>query len=451
MQRSANILWIRRLVWTYFLLLLFEGVLRKWVVPSLSNPLLLVRAPIVIVIYALAIHARVFPYNRWVMSCCLLAFVGLFAGLYVLQDAPVVALFGFQADFLHLPLIFVMPRVLDLRDVRQFGFWTLVFSIPMALLMVLQFQAAPTSVLNAGAAGSVNGQISAALGHIRPAGTFTFISGPAAFFPFVAAFLLIGPFLNLNYPRWLQTASLLALIVGAGVSSSRSLAAAVGIVIACAIVGGTILQPFLVSQRVIIRIAQGAVLLAIVGFAVSHLPVFNAGLETFSARVATASGGEASTGGFTGRIISGYTGPIELLAKAPLLGSGLGLGTNAGSALVNAGEVKYMLAEDEWSRVLLESGPVIGGAYLLLRVGLVVWLVWVSIKMGQQRNVLPFLLLGCCAPSLVSGQFGQPTELGFAVFGGGLTLAAMHLFPTPQNQMDNVSFTESNPHSEVAA
>ncbi len=119
MQRSANILWIRRLVWTYFLLLIFEGVLRKWVVPSLSNPLLLVRAPIVIVIYALAIHARVFPYNRWVMACCLLAFVGLFAGLYVLQDAPVVALFGFQADFLHLPLIFVMPRVFDLRDVRQ--------------------------------------------------------------------------------------------------------------------------------------------------------------------------------------------------------------------------------------------------------------------------------------------------------------------------------------------
>ncbi len=451
MQRSANILWIRRLIWAYFFLLIFEGVLRKWVVPSLSNPLLLVRAPIVIVIYALAIQSRVFPFNRWVMCCCLLAFLGLFAGLYVLQDAPIVALFGFQADFLHLPLIFVIPHVFDLQDVRQIGFWTLIFSIPMALLMVLQFQAAPTSVLNAGAAGSVNGQLGAALGHIRPAGTFTFISGPAAFFPFVAAFLLIGPFVNLNYPRWLQTASALALIVGAAVSSSRTLASAVGIVLVCAVVGGTLLQPFLVSQRVIIRVVQGAILLAIVGFAVSHLPVFNAGLETFSARITMANGGEASTGGFTGRIVSGYTGPLELFATTPFFGNGLGLGTNAGSALVNAGAVKYMLAEDEWSRVILESGPALGGAYLLLRVGLVVWLAWVSIKMGRQGNVLPFLLLGCCAPALVQGQFGQPTELGFAVFGGGLTLAAMHAFPVSQKQTGSASFMESSPQSEVAA
>ena len=45
---------IRKLIWVYFLLLLFEGALRKWFLPSLSQGLLIVRDPIVILIYYLA-------------------------------------------------------------------------------------------------------------------------------------------------------------------------------------------------------------------------------------------------------------------------------------------------------------------------------------------------------------------------------------------------------------
>src|SRR5258708_2827447 len=41
---------IRRLIWLYFWLLIFEGALRKWVVPSLSSVLLLARDPVVIAI-----------------------------------------------------------------------------------------------------------------------------------------------------------------------------------------------------------------------------------------------------------------------------------------------------------------------------------------------------------------------------------------------------------------
>lgn len=450
MNYPANIRWIRRLIWTYFWLLLFEGALRKWVVPSLSTPLLVVRAPVVIAIYALAIQARVFPLNRWVLCCLLLAFLGLFAGLYVLQDAPIVALFGFQADFLHLPLIFIIPRVFDGQDVRKVGFCTLVMCIPMALLMVLQFKAGPTALINAGAGGDAT-QLTAGGGHIRPAGLFTFITGPASFFPLAVAFLVSGIVANLKYPRWLLIASVLALIVGAGVSSSRGLVSAVVIVLGCAVVAGTIFRSFLISGRMIMRVVSVVVMLVIVGVLVSHLDVFTEGLATFSDRIQTANGGEANTGGFTGRIITGFTGPLELLGSTPALGNGLGLGTNAGSALINTGRVKYMLAEGEWSRVILESGPVIGLAYLLLRAGLLVWLGWMSIRIARQGNALPFLLLASCAPSLLQGQFGQPTELGFAVFGAGLTLAAMHVFPSYQDRTTGVTPLENTPHAEVAA
>ena len=65
----------RRLIWTYLLLLIFEGALRKWIVPRFSDPLLVVRDPIVIAIYVCALRARVFPRNIFVTS------LGIIAGL----------------------------------------------------------------------------------------------------------------------------------------------------------------------------------------------------------------------------------------------------------------------------------------------------------------------------------------------------------------------------------
>lgn len=37
---------LRQLFWLYFWLLIFEGALRKWLLPGLSNVLLLVRDPV---------------------------------------------------------------------------------------------------------------------------------------------------------------------------------------------------------------------------------------------------------------------------------------------------------------------------------------------------------------------------------------------------------------------
>ena len=51
---STEISLIKKLIWLYFLLLLFEGALRKWFLPSLSQGLLIIRDPVVIWIYYIA-------------------------------------------------------------------------------------------------------------------------------------------------------------------------------------------------------------------------------------------------------------------------------------------------------------------------------------------------------------------------------------------------------------
>ena len=37
---------LKKGIWLYFLLLIFEGALRKWLLPGLATPLLVVRDPI---------------------------------------------------------------------------------------------------------------------------------------------------------------------------------------------------------------------------------------------------------------------------------------------------------------------------------------------------------------------------------------------------------------------
>jgi hypothetical protein len=106
------------------------------------------------------------------------------------------------------------------------------------------------------------------------------------------------------------------------------------------------------------------------------------------------------------------------------LGKGLGMGTGAGSTMMT-GASQFLLAENEWPRVVLESGPFLGFSFLAYRV-------WIAAKMAlaaaagaRRQHLLAWLLLWHACPSLVTEQLSQPTNLGFMVLASGLCLAAI--------------------------
>src|SRR5947208_15515027 len=84
-DRSKVLRQIRFLLWTYLVLLIFEGSLRKWVVPQLSNPLLIIRDPVVIAIYILALRARVFASNAATLFLGVIAVFSFLASVIVLS------------------------------------------------------------------------------------------------------------------------------------------------------------------------------------------------------------------------------------------------------------------------------------------------------------------------------------------------------------------------------
>ena len=415
---------IRRLIWLYFWLLILEGALRKWVVPQLSNPLLIVRDPVVLLAYFLAIRARVFPANGWTFALGVIAVLSMavsFVPLWPYLGPTRIMLvtgFGFRSNFLHLPLLFLMARVLRMEDVKRIGFWTLIFMVPMALLMVGQFQASPDAFLNR-TAGGEGEMMTSALGKVRTAGTFSFVIGVVAYFAMATAFLVWAALKRDIYPNWLLFAAGAALVIGIAVSGSRS------VVGACAVVGASLLVVLFLKPAALNRFGQALLVTVVLGFIVMQTPIFKEGFNVLSTRFSeVAEASEKSVGaGIVERFFGEFTESLYVLTQAPFLGYGLGIGTNAGAKFLT-GRQAFLLSEGEWQRVFLESGPVLGLAYVIWRCAIVGYGGLLCIRSVKMGNVLPLLLFsGSCLP-LLSGQFGQPTVLGFAIFGTGLALAA---------------------------
>jgi hypothetical protein len=158
---------------------------------------------------------------------------------------------------------------------------------------------------------------------------------------------------------------------------------------------------------------------------VSRLPIFKEGFQILSDRFASAAEAADTTivRGTIDRVMSDFTEGFENIDKFPLFGYGLGIGTNVGGRVL-LGRPAFLLAESEWSRVMGESGPIIGLAFLVWRTLFVLQLGRLSFTALKHVNLLPVLLFGSGFVLLLNGQLGQPTTLGFAAFVNGLCLAA---------------------------
>lgn len=411
----------------YIFLLMIEGALRKWVAPGFSNPLLVVRDPVLILIYILALRARVFPRNGFVTSLAIIAVLSLAMSVHALgydiTSLPLWAtiLYGFRSNFFHMPLIFLMANVFDEKDVKRIGWWVLLAMIPLSLLMVAQFKATPDSFINS-TAGAVEGaeQLTAGGGKIRPAGMFSFISGPIYYTSMAAAFLIYGIISRAVYKWWFLIPSGIALVVAVAVSGSRGCVASVLLVVA------TMLVILVVQPRAVNQLGRILLIVIVAAFVILRLPVFRQGVNVLSGRF-TATAEVEETGmvmGLVKRTAEQFTEGLTNLDKFPTGGWGLGIGTNVGAHFLIGGPA-FLLSENEWTRVLYESGPLLGLAFLLWRTTLVFRLGYLSLVALRRGATLPILLFSAAFVVLLNGQLGQPTSLGFAVVISGLCLASM--------------------------
>ncbi len=371
-ERAERI--VRFLIWTYFILLIIEGALRKWVVPQLSNPLLVVRDPVALAIYFFSIRA-IYAFPKECSGLLTLVFnrqgsAPLSAPTWRWMDYlpyneshPHFGRLRVHANFFHLPLIFVMAKVLRPEDIQNSAGATLVIIIPMTFLMIAQFRADPGALINS-TAGGEGEMMTAALGKVRTAGPFSFVIGVVLYFSLATAFLLWGVLKRGVYKivAFAFARPAAALVIGVSVSGSRSAVAS------CALVVASLAVVFVFRRDALNRSAQILLVTVILGLIISRTPIFKEGLNVLTTRFneVAEQTQESVARGIVGRLLSEFTESAEVWTRAPLFGYGLGIGTNAGANILT-GHSMFLLTEGEWSRIVLESGKLLGLAYIVWR------------------------------------------------------------------------------------
>ncbi len=408
--RYVDVPMARWALWIFLALLIFEGALRKWMFPGLATPLLLVRDPVLLAIYGLAIMSHAFPSHPLAFASQTFGLLALLASTLAEQFIPVVAIYGWRSNYLFLPLIFVMPGILNRGHVEQMGRALLLISIPMTFLLVRQFQAPADAPINIGVGGSEG--YKTAMERVRTSGTFSFSNGTVAFLGLCTAFACHG-IMERTSNRRLALVAVPFLMVSLAVCGSRSALLVVG-----QIVVGLLCFGFL-RARAHFAVVRVALLLAGIGGAMSLVPVVREGLTVHQARFEASAENEDAVE----RIRSWFMVDPAILEDSPVFGRGLGLGTNVGAVYVS-GDRNFLLGENEWGRVVAESGVLFGAGFILLRLAIVAAVLLVAIKAFRAGNSLPALLFSASWMQVAIGQFSQPTALGFAVFTAGLALAA---------------------------
>ena len=409
---------IKKLIWAYFLLLLFEGALRKWFLPGLSQGLLIIRDPIVIWIYYLCYARGVFPLdNKYLQRCFQWVALAVVLSFLINRAHPFTIAYGTRTNLLHFPLIFIMARVLSFKDVLNFGKAFLLLALPMTWIVAQQFQADRFDAINT-AAGGTGHQMMTSGDKVRASGTFSFVSGIVFYYCFTVSYIIYGFLAKGTFPKWMlylgTSATLLAMVT----AGSRAVIAECLQVLAC--IG--FLAYFKPSEF-------GKIAGSIFGFSTlglilyTQVDLFQEGLDFLTLRFEEAANVE-------GNPIEAYFIRYYEIIVAPyyynmwtgFFGNGLGTATRAGSALGGG----LGGAEISWSRQVLENGLFVGGLYILWRLWIFKDLMMACINGVKRGSYLAIFLFGAAAPIILFSPYGQPTNLGFAAFGGGLCLAALN-------------------------
>lgn len=416
----------RKAIWLYLFLLIFEGALRKWVLPSLATPLLLVRDPIVIWLYFAAMQ-KGWVKNPYAQVMCVVSTLSLLLTMVAGHQNLFVGLFGWRIYFFHFPMIFIMAKVLSRRDLLKIGRFILYVSIPMTALIVLQFKSPESAWVNIGVGGEGTAGFAGALGYNRPPGLFSFTSGYVCYQGIVGCYLLYFLMENKTLPKELQIPQnilfvmLACYIVAIPTSISRTNFFQTGIFL---------IFLFIAAMRK--NSLKGKFFkFAILGvIAVAFLLAMGIGNEAIAAFTERFTSANESEGGMKGVAGDRYAGSLWAAFTnfdIPFFGYGIGLGTNVGAKMMGGNMYSFGFnAEGEWTRIVGESGYLIGWTIIFVRLFFSIDVFKHCYRaLIRRKDLLPWMMCAGMLLVVPQGQWAIPTNLGFAILSGGLTLAAV--------------------------
>ncbi len=420
----ARLTLLKKLFWLYFFLLIFEGALRKWILPQYSAPLLVVRDPVSVWIIWEAYRTRKWP-TRW--SLAIIFVTVLIVAVFSLQitlgtNMFLVGLYGLRSYLLPFPVMFIMGENLDKEDLQKLGACTLFLLVPMCALSIFQYMAPASSILNKGAYHG-SSQIGYVGLRVRASGTFSFALGLVEFVTLAGAFVFDRMIQENARKDWLLWASGIALILIVPTTGQRALVVQLAAIVICLAMSATMgVSQFAKILRIVIPIS-------ILVFAVSLSPVFQTSMQSMRNRFVQGSVSEGGTfqATFYYRTIEPL---VEALDSASSTTNFMGIGLGRGALAVQAfltGRPEAVTGEYEFSHEFMEMGPLAGGLFELFKLVLLVAVFLEALSRARQHKPLALLLFPLALATMTFGLLEEPTVQGFVVIGMAFCIAAANV------------------------
>lgn len=354
-------------------LVVFEGAIRKWLLPGSQDLVYFAKDVVLLGVYLGYLREAPRLRQRVASLPLLYPLLGMTAVFGLLQvfnpNLPSVAIgiLGFKAYFFYIPLLVVMPAAFS-SDAAAFRFLQryALLAIPVGLLAIAQFFSPATSVLNSYARAAAEGPYATTFGtssHVRVTATFPYITGYASYL--LATAVLLVTLLSARrwelWRNWLIYAGLGMTFLGMLMTGSR------GPVVVFAVIFP------LYWWLVVVRERQKAALL---GRTLGAMLLLAAFVSLFGQDALGAFQGRAAGSGseIANRMLSPAVAPWKVLPHVGLLGFGIGSTHQTAAALaphlVPFSWLRGMLIEVESGRVMVELGPIGFVLVYLVRIAL---------------------------------------------------------------------------------
>lgn len=401
----------KKIIWLYIILLIIEGGLRKWIFPTLSTPLLVIRDPLVLMLVYLGLKKGLIN-NSYSKVSIIISFISILVSLTIPSEKLPVIIFGARIFLLYFPAIFIVSIILTKEDLYKICRFFIYVSIPMTIIVILQYYSPQTSFINRGVGGNIEGSgFGGAMGYYRPSGIFSFTQGYVMFQSFIFTFILLYKFVKepqLTVPinRNIINLAFGMFLVTIPLSISRALLFQV-IIIFLFLLLGIIFTKKSKKNFFTFVLSLSFIILVLLQF-----EQFQLLLKVFETRFINAESSEGNVieGTIGNRWFGAMIRPWNL--DVPLFGNGIGTGTRVGLSFIPS----KTITDEDWTRIIYESGYILGGIYILLRLFLTFEILVRSIrKFTKTKDIQLLLFLPLMLFQLPQGPLGGTVPLGFTL------------------------------------
>ncbi len=360
---------VRYGLFLYFLMVLLEGVFRKWLLPDLNQLIYIAKDAILALVCARVIVSlgyipipRTLRHSKVGHLFIAFAVYSLCQGFNPRLPNTILGAWGIRTYVLPMSLAYLVPLAMpDPRMNERYFRRYLLLGIPIALLCLAQYQLPPNHLVNKYSNAELGESVAVVGDAVRVSGPFSYITGLTTYI----AFQLAGVFGVLFASGWkwrgnklLWLAFLLAVIV-VPMTGSRALVAFSLLYLGILLALDSVLKQGAGGQS--------RMLISFICVAAISIGFFGEAFDRLSERARTAGDTES-------RLYSIFIKPIEFFDQAGLFGYGAAATHQAAPVLVPGGASYYWLPkiyfEDESGRVMLEMGAFGFVLYVVLKVAI---------------------------------------------------------------------------------